>query len=206
MSRNSKLTAKQRRFVDEYLKDLNATQAARRTGYTKKSAHAHGHKLLKSPAVQALIQERNEQRSKASGVTRERVLAELARIAFSDIGALFDKEGRFLRLQEMPEDARRALSSVEVEELHSGRGDERTLDGLLKKVKLWDKVKALDSLCKHLGLFDEPPKTSGDNESGEVVIKRRAPDGSEVEVRVGAPNGHRPDGQPADADAVGVPS
>ncbi|WP_082017872.1 terminase small subunit [Leisingera sp. ANG-Vp] len=79
------LTAKQERFVAEYLIDLNATQAAIRAGYSAKTAHSVGHENLRKPEIAKAIQEAQAKRSEKTGITQERVLQELARIGFADI-------------------------------------------------------------------------------------------------------------------------
>ncbi len=84
------LTPKQRRFVDEYLLDMNATAAARRAGYGERSASTNGYGFLQSANVAAAIEARLAVRRARLQVTAERVIAELARIAFSDIGRIMD--------------------------------------------------------------------------------------------------------------------
>jgi len=160
------LTPKQERFVDEYLVDLNATQSAIRAGYSEKTAHSIGHENLRKPEIQALIERKRSKTAARLEVTRERVVNELARIAFSDIRSVV-KWGR-IKLQasdgipevvydidlipseEISDDAAAAVAEVR-----------KTREGL--SIKLLDKKGALDSLGKHLGLFqagdeDEPPK------------------------------------------------
>lgn len=78
------LTPKQQRFVDEYLVDLNATQAAIRSGYSRRSAAEQGHDLLRKPQVAAAVQAGQAARAERTGITADRVLTELARIAFAD--------------------------------------------------------------------------------------------------------------------------
>lgn len=79
------LNAKQRRFLDEYLIDLNATQAAIRAGYSAKTASSQGERLLRNVEVQALLTERMKAREKRTEITQDKVLAELAKIGFADI-------------------------------------------------------------------------------------------------------------------------
>jgi len=84
-------------------------------------------------------------------VTIERVLKEYARIAFADIAQAYDDSGNLLAIPHMPEDIRRALTGIEISELF---GDGKAI-GRLKKVRFAQKVAALDSLAKHLGIFPE---------------------------------------------------
>ena len=80
----SKLTNKQSRFVEEYLVDLNATQAAIRAGYSEKGANVTASKLLTIPNIQADLQERMDAQSKRTEITGDRVLKALADIAYTD--------------------------------------------------------------------------------------------------------------------------
>lgn len=137
-----KLTPRQRRFVAEYLIDLNATQAAIRAGYSPKAAHSTGPRMMANAGVQAAIQAANKKREERTEITADRVLLELARIAFADVGLAFDASGAALPLDEIPEDTRRALANVESNEF-----------GL--KLKFLEKTKALELLGKHKRLFTE---------------------------------------------------
>jgi hypothetical protein len=85
-------------------------------------------------------------------VTVERVIKEMARIAFSDPRAMFDDSGRMVPIKEMSDEAAAALASFEVDELFDSDGEGgKTKVGLTRKVKLWDKGKQLENLLKHLG-------------------------------------------------------
>ena len=154
----TKFSHKQQRFIDEYLVDLNATQAAIRAGYSPKRADQIGHENLGKPDISAAIAEARNKITDRLGVTRERVLQELARIAFFDIKDIFDEQGRLLPTSEIPEDARRALGGLTLEELvrqgQEGAGD-LMLPGTLKKVRIVDKLRALEMLMKYLGMFEK---------------------------------------------------
>lgn len=148
------LTAKQRRFVREFLVDRNATQAAIRAGYSAKTAREQGHALRGKPEIQTLIREAEAQLAERTEITAERVIEEMARIAFSDVGDVFTDTGGLKRVEDMPSDIRRALSSVEVvtRKVQGGDGDEVEQ---VAKIRLWDKQQALVNLGKHLGLFKD---------------------------------------------------
>ena len=79
------LTAKQQRFVEEYLIDLNATQAAIRAGYSEKTAYSIGEENLRKPEISFEIQKAMDRRSKRTEITADRVLQEYAKIGFSNI-------------------------------------------------------------------------------------------------------------------------
>jgi phage terminase small subunit len=164
---SNKLNVRQQAFVLEYLLDLNAAQAARRAGYKK--AAVRGPALLKMPAVRAalkMLQYEREMRVKASA---DDVLRELTRIALSDVGQAFDENGALRPMHEIPEDTRRAMSSVDVQELYEGTGADRRLVGYLKKVRFWSKESGLDKLGRHHRLFD----TAAPVDPEEVALRIR---------------------------------
>src|SRR5947208_1767536 len=115
-----KLTPKRQRFVDEYLIDLNATAAYKRAGYAARSdntAAAAAAKLLRNHKVAAAVQAAQAGRANRMQITADRVLAEVASLAFSDVGEVLDFSGTEPRLKPanaIPEKARRALASVKV--------------------------------------------------------------------------------------------
>ena len=141
----AKLTPKQQRFVEEYLVDLNATQAAIRAGYSLKTAYRIGAENLRKPQIAAAIQSAMEKRSSRTAVSQDRVVLELARIAFIDPTKVINFS-RGTILDNLSEDDRAALSGVKVK------------DGLYtteREVKLLDKLRALELLGKHLGMFTD---------------------------------------------------
>jgi len=171
-----KLTAKQQRFCDEYLIDLNATQAAIRAGYSKKTANEQGARLLANVSVQKYLQKRKTDRIERTEITQDMVLLELANIAFSNAAdyaavveknamaevdgnmiPLFDENGDPVKYRtvepvltaDLTESQKRALSVIK-----KGR------DGF--EIKPYDKIRALELLGKHLGMFTEQVKVTGD--------------------------------------------
>jgi phage terminase small subunit len=157
------LTPKQARFVDEYVIDLNATQAAIRAGYSKKTANEQGARLLAKVSLAAEIQTRCAQRSAKLAIKAERVLLELARIAFLDPRKFYDETGRLRDPHALDDETAAALAGIEVEELFA-RGDDgrRRPIGQLRKIKWADKHAALVSLGRHLGLFLDRTQLEGD--------------------------------------------
>ena len=149
-----KLTPKQLCFVDEYLVDLNATQAAIRAGYSKKTANEQGARLLAKASVQQAIAERIKARSERVQITQDTVLNELAKIALFDPRKLFDASGALLHPSQWSDESAGAVASLEILEEFDGTGGERKLIGLTKKLKFWDKNSALEKAMKHLGLFE----------------------------------------------------
>ena len=148
------LTVKQERFVEEYLVDLNATQAAIRAGYSSKTAYAIGQQNMKKLEIQTAIQEAMDKRSKRVEVTQDRVLLEYARLAFFDPRKLFMENGKPKDINQLDDDTAAALVGLDVLEEYEGAGESREFVGYTKKYKLANKLGALDSLGKHLGMFD----------------------------------------------------
>ncbi len=149
------LSPKQLRLVDEYLVDLNATQAAIRAGYSPKSANEQACKLLAKPSIAALVAAKQAARAQRTEITADVVLGELLRLARVDIAGAFDESGRLKPIHEIPEDVRRAICGVETDELFEGLGRDRVAVGVTRKVKFWDKVRALEHLARHLGLLSD---------------------------------------------------
>lgn len=164
------LTNKQQRFVDEYIVDLNATQAAIRAGYSAKTAAQQGERLLRNVEVRRAVDEALEERADRVNVKADDVLRELLRIATTDLSGAYDEHGRLLPLKDIPRDLRRAIAGVETEELWGAPEDgERSQIGTTRKLKLWDKTKALELLGKHLKLFTDKVEHSA-SDSLEALI------------------------------------
>ncbi len=135
-------------FALEYIKDFNATRAAIRAGYSRKTAASQGHRLLKSAAVGEAI----ARVVKKAEVSANRVMEELAAIAFADPGEFFDKNG--LRpISEIPEKARRALASLSFKRRCDCHRREGTFIGLSYKIRFANKAPALKLLAKFLKIF-----------------------------------------------------
>ena len=147
------LNDKQKRFCEEYLIDLNATKAAERAGYSLKTAYSIAEQNLRKPEIQKYIQERQKALQKILHITQERVLNEYARIAFFDIRNIYTDDNSMLNIKDLDADSAAALTGVEIDEIFEGFGDDRKHIGNTVKVKLSNKIAALDSLGKHLGLF-----------------------------------------------------
>lgn len=149
------LTPRQQVFVTEYLVDLNATQAAVRAGYSAKTAHAQGPRLLEHVEVRAAVDDALKRRSERVEVKADDILRELLRLAMVDIGEAFDANGRLKPIKDIPPDVRRAIAGIEVFEEFKGSGQDRIPVGEVRKLKFWDKVKGLELLGKHLKLFND---------------------------------------------------
>lgn len=164
------LTDRQRVFVQEYLLDLNAHKAAIRAGYSVATAKNQGSRLLSNVYISAAVHVAQTQRSKRTGVTADRVLTELALIAFSDITDVVSVTGGELTIRDMEPLPRRVKRAIESMSEKPGE------HGTARSVKMHSKLAALKLLSDHLGL------------SAETVSKVRiaGEDGGPVEVAVTA--------------------
>ena len=146
------LTNKQRRFVEEYLVDLNATQAAIRAGYSQKTAGQIGDENLKKPQIAAAIQEAQAKRSERVQVDADYVLARLVEIDRMDVLDIVTDAMSLKPISEWPKVWRQYLSGFDLADLYEGSGDDRQMIGVLKKIKWPDKVKNLELLGKHVSV------------------------------------------------------
>lgn len=163
-----KLTPSEQRFVEEYLIDLNATQAAIRAGYAKSGAAVQGHRLLRNDKIAAAIQQAKQERTERTNITADNVLRELARVGFSDIQSIarITDEGVAVRVSDdWTEDDSRCVQSIS-EKIDDGRR--------LIAVKLWDKLKALEMLAKHLGVYDDKPDVNVNVSWAEMLTEVQA--------------------------------
>ncbi|WP_075882066.1 terminase small subunit [Vreelandella massiliensis] len=146
---NPSLPPKQARFVEEYLVDLNATQAAIRAGYSKKTAYRTGADNLKKPQIRELLEQYREERSRRVEMDADRVLQRLIEIDEMDVADILDDDGRVLPVKQWPSVWRRCVSGVDVSEIADGAGDDREVKGLLKKIRWPDKHKNLEMIGRH---------------------------------------------------------
>ena len=167
------MTKKQKRFIEEYLIDLNATQAAIRAGYSPDTAYSIGNENMKKPEIKAKIDKAMAERSKRTGVNADRVVMELAKIAFVNAGDVIDAETATLKSDAAREDTA-AIQSVKVKTFGE--------DGLEREIKMADKLKALELLGKHLGMFKDKVELSGTletekNKLDDLIQQMRGGDG-----------------------------
>ena len=148
------LTEKQKRFVEEYLIDLNATQAAIRAGYSPKTANEQGARLLVNVSIQKAISRAMTARSNRTNISQDRVVNELAKIAFMNIADLIDQHGN-LRDNVSRDDM------AGIEWIRS-KGVE-TENGYVRETgfRVTSKLKALELLGRHLGMFTDRVELSG---------------------------------------------
>lgn len=150
----AKLTPKQKAFCDEYLIDLNATQAAIRAGYSTKTAKDIGSENLAKPNIRAYIDKAIAERSKRTGINQDRIIRELARIALVNANNVIDVNSATVR-EDASEDDTAAIASIKVKTTPFEDGE-----GVEREIKFADKLKALELLGKHLGMFKDKVELS----------------------------------------------
>jgi phage terminase small subunit len=155
------MTPKQRLFIKEYLIDVNATQAAIRAGYSRKTARQQGQRLLTNVDIFSEIRAAKKKREEETDITAEMVLRDIALIAFSDIRDYVEIQGdgsvRAKTWDEMPEGASRAVKEVKEIRRIMGRGEDgkEIVFECRLGYKLHDKLKALELLGNHLGMWKD---------------------------------------------------
>lgn len=152
------LNEKQKRFVSEYIIDLNAKQAAIRAGYSPKGAEPQASRLLSNAKIQVEIAKAMEDREKRTGITQDRVLAELSAIAFA-------KATDYVEIDDDGAVKIKATASLTDEQKKAIAGIKEGANGV--EVKLVDKTKALEMLSRHLGLFND--KLNVNVEAVEII-------------------------------------
>ncbi|MEK9123824.1 terminase small subunit [Escherichia coli] len=146
------LTPKQELFCREYLKDLNATQAAIRAGYSEKTANEQASRLLANVNVQNFVAELKATRIEQTGIDAAYVLRRLVEIDQMDVLDIMTDDMSLKPVSEWPASWRRYLSGFDLAEMFEGRGDDREMVGILKKIKWPDKVKNLELLGRHVSV------------------------------------------------------
>jgi len=164
----AKLTPKQERFVEEYLIDLNATAAAIRAGYSARSADKIGSQLLGNPRVSARLAERMAELSRRTGVTQERIIRELARIAFLDPTNVVNADDATLR-NDAKADDRAAIAAIRVRQIETEHGVTTE-----REIRFHDKNRALELLGKRFAMWVEKQEV---DLTGKVEIVDDIPKG-----------------------------
>jgi phage terminase small subunit len=165
------LTAKQQRFVEEYLIDLNATQAAIRAGYSEKTAYSIGNENLSKPEIAKAIEAAQIERSKRTEITADRVLSELGKLGFSnmmDYMRIGSNGDPFTDFSAITRDQAAAIAEVTVEDFKDGRGED-VRDVRKIRFKLTDKRAALVDIGRRLGMFKDRIEHTG-KDGGAIEI------------------------------------
>lgn len=159
---STKMTLKQQRFVEEFFKDPSSARvAAIKAGYSNKTSRMVGPGLLKHPLVREALEELHTIRKQRLGVTEDRVLLELSRIAFANLGDIVkeDEHGNLkVDWSTLTPDQTAALSEVQ-----KGRFG--------TKIKNNDKLAALVHIGKHIGMFREKLEVTGKLSLEQLVLE-----------------------------------
>ena len=174
--RRQKLTPKQKRFVDEYLIDLNATQAAIRAGYSKKTANVIGPQNLVKLGIAEAIQKAMDARSKRTEITADRVLEELAKLGFANMldYMTVNSDGlAFVDLSKLTREQAAAIQELNIDQYWEGDGED-VREVKKVKFKLADKKGNLELIGRHLKMFTDKVEVSGNISLDQIVAEIQA--------------------------------
>lgn len=160
------------RFAQEYIVCGNATEAARRVGYKGADAKQRGYRLMQRPEVVAMIAEGAKKAAQKAEITAERVMEELGRVAFLSAAELFDAEGNLIPIKDLPAHVAAAIHPTEVLKRNLEAGDGVT--DTVHRVRVHDKLKALELLGKKLNMFTDKLEVSGKVELTDHLRERYA--------------------------------
>ena len=179
----AELNGKQERFCQEYIIDLNATQAAIRAGYSEDTARAIGCENLTKPAIEARVNELKMERLKRLNVNQDYVLMRLIEIDQLDVLDILNDDGSCKPIKEWPKVWRQFISGIDLSELKEISGNEEKIIGsVLKKIKWPDKVKNLELIGKHIdvGAFKDKMDLNIQNNPLEQLMKEIAAEAQEA--------------------------
>jgi phage terminase small subunit len=170
-----KLNEKHKRFANEYLKDLNGTQAAIRAGYSPKTARVQGSKLLTNANIQEYLVEINSKRMEVVKIDANYVLQRHYEIDQLDVIDILDDELNLKPLNEWPKVWRTALSSIDimrVRDFEAGKDDSSKMESVIQKIKWPDKLRNLELLGKHVEVNAYRESTAVDPSLQKETITR----------------------------------
>lgn len=144
------------RFVMEYMVDMNATNSAKRLGFSETGAHNIGSLILNRPHVRRAVDALLEVRARNSVLVANRLLIGLDELAHFDVGETQNPDGTYKPMSEWPAHARQALTGLEIQEIWMGQGEDRVQIGTVKKARFIDPLRARELLGRHLKLWGEP--------------------------------------------------
>ena len=173
------LTPKQKLFIREYCRDLNATRAAIAAGYSKNGARVQAHRLLANANISAEIATLTQKTCTKLEISAEKVLQELARLAFLDPRKFYNENGGLKRITELDDDTAACLAGMEVQEI-GGDDEEKQPTVLCRKIKFADKGANLERLGRYLKLFTDKVEHS---RIGEEVDLSRLTDSQLDEIQ-----------------------
>lgn len=168
----SDLTPKQARFVEEYLIDLNATQAAIRAGYSEKTAYSIGQENLNKPEIAAAIAAAQAERSQRTKIDADWVLKRLADEAMADIADLYDETGALKPVADWPEIWRKGLvAGIDVVEEFETVDGKKERVGVVRKLRLSDRIKRIELIGRHVAVQAFREKVSLENPDGTPAVQ-----------------------------------
>lgn len=146
---------RQAKFIQEYIKLGNATKAAEIAGYKESNARREATRLLSKAHIRERVRDEMHAAGERALISVARVLREISFVAHCDVADVFDMSGdqwKLKRLRDIPLRARRAVASVKVKRTFKGSGDDaEEIEEV--EIKFWDKMAALDKLCRHLAIY-----------------------------------------------------
>lgn len=149
----------------EYLIDFNATRAALKAGYSENNARSQGSRMLTNANIKTFLDKETTKVSNKLEVTKDLIVQELAKIAFHDIRKMYNDDGMLISIPDLDDETAATISSFKSRKENQGQDDYDTID----EYKRYDKVKTLELLGKHLGMFDS--KEGGGGSIEELVIE-----------------------------------
>lgn len=171
------LTAKERIFVDEYLREPNACEAAVRAGYAKgnrRSCAVIATQLLKKPKIQAQISAAQEERARETRVDAKFILLHLAEMAHADIGDIIDELGNYKPIHQWPRIWRQMLNGCDIEELYEfdREAKEKVNTGRVVKLKFVDRMRVIELLGRHIDIRAwQPDQTTINNTNISLQLR-----------------------------------
>ena len=159
--RKGDLTGRQAAFVKEYLIDMNGKQAAIRAGYSPDTAPEQASRLLNNANVADALAKAQAERSKRTGISAERVLAELAKVGFANLADIVQDDGSLRPMDTLARDDTAAINAITRKRTIRRDKDGAETETVETSVKLLDKVQALTKLAAHLGICTERGEFSG---------------------------------------------
>jgi len=151
------MTEQRKRFCDRYFETLNGYQSAIYAGYSELSARSQASQILDEDEIQEYLQKLREEYSIKHGVNKDRVIDEYRKIAFSDVRNVLTIDGGLRSIDDLDDDTAAAISGIESFDEFTREGEKL---GTNRKIKMYDKLRALEALGKHLGLFEKDNEQS----------------------------------------------
>ncbi len=159
------------RFADKYFEKGDAAESAVYAGFSSLNAKQSGYQLLKREDIQAYLSDMREEYQLKYGVNKERIIAEYAKIAFFDIRNIYDVDGGLVHVKQLDDNSAGAICSIKsTEEWGEDDDGNRIITGINKEVKIFDKIRALQDLGKHLGIFEKDNEQLNPN-TKKLIIK-----------------------------------